>query len=184
MDGDNLPVAESLGSSESLTNWGELIAGVESFHRLVPIAHKMAIAKGWWQDGIENRPMSEIIANFHAEVSEAWEEYRAGRMETWYAEGSAKPEGFWIKIADLLIRIADAVGAHREGMFETVSKYVDDISIPCFIVRLHVFIAARKDSVALCECFARLRKVDLYAVVRTKLAYNATRPYRHGGKKE
>ena len=182
MDGDNLPVAESLGSSESLTNWGELIAGVESFHRLVPIAHKMAIAKGWWQDGIENRPMSEIIANFHAEVSEAWEEYRAGRMETWYAEGSAKPEGFWIEIADLLIRYADAVGAGREQYGYSCMLMIKP-SVAEFVVSLHRQIGTNSNVAAFCEQFAGFHVVDLYSAVRTKLAYNATRPYRHGGKK-
>ena len=38
------------------------------------------------------------------ELAEAMEEYREGRMETWYSEGD-KPEGFANELADTTIRI-------------------------------------------------------------------------------
>ena len=157
---------------------------VKDFQSLVPVAHEMAVSKGWWQDGINNRSIDEIVANYHAEVSEAWEEYRAGRMSTWYAAGSAKPEGFWIEIADLLIRIADAVGAGREttgrGKVAPYGHFPGDASL--FIVVLHCRIGNVRSVISLCERFASLNNVNLYAAVREKLRYNATRPYRHGGK--
>lgn len=159
---------------------------VTDFQSLVPVAHSIALSKGWWEGGVEKRPIDEIVANYHAEVSEAWEEYRAGRMSTWYATGSAKPEGFWVEIADLLIRIADAIGAGRE--FTARSNY----KIPyghfagdamSFIVQLHFNIGCGGRVIPLCEKFASLNEVPLYKIVREKLRYNLSRPYRHGGKK-
>lgn len=158
---------------------------VTDFPSLVPVAHKIAVDKGWWQDGIDKRPMFEIIANYHAEVSEAWEEYRAGRMKTWYAADSAKPEGFWVEIADLLIRIADTVGAGRANMVDTMevsAGAVRGITVAQFISFLHGEIFEETGGVHLCERFAKFNNVDIYAVVREKLRYNVTRPHRHGGK--
>lgn len=172
---------DALRDSPEVYNWRTQIEAVKSFGDLVPVSHQMAIEKGWWQEGIPNRPACDILANYHSEVSEAWEEYRAHRMDTWFGE-SGKPEGFWIEIADLLIRIADAVGAGREEMYETLSKHVNDLPVANFITRLHELLACGKDAVTFCECFAKRRGVDLYEAVRTKLTYNATRPYRHGGK--
>lgn len=177
------------------------IDNVKDFQSLVPVAHEMAVAKGWWQDGIDKRSIDEIVANYHAEVSEAWEEYRAGRMATWYAAGSAKPEGFWIEIADLLIRIADAEGScsdmsngdrpHQLRLEHSPrSERVHYINgrkskFAAFICELNVEVCAEcveHSPVTLCEEFAKSNNVNLYAAVREKLRYNATRPYRHGGK--
>lgn len=166
--------------------WG--IYRVTDFQSLVPVAHKIAVDKGWWQDGIDKRPIEEIIANYHAEVSEAWEEYRAGRMKTWYAADSAKPEGFWVEIADLLIRIADAVGAGREHTTAHTRKLTPAIDIVSrishaeFINNLHAWITRGEHAVSYCERFSLFGNVDIYAVVREKLRYNVTRPHRHGGK--
>ena len=166
---------------------------VVDFDSLTCVAHAMAVDKGWWE-GV--RSAVECWVNFHAELSEAWEEYRCGRMATWYAADAAsvlrsggvpKPEGFWVEIADLMIRIADYVGSRRfrvqGGCFLGTEK--DLGSIPAVVSGLHHkigfggFLAA----VDTCEHFAAAHKVDLYAIIREKLAYNATRPHRHGGKR-
>jgi hypothetical protein len=161
------------------------IDSVVDFASLIPVAHAMAIDKGWWQDGIAFRDMNEIIANYHAEVSEAWEEYRAGRMETW-TNTDGKPEGFWVEIADLLIRMADTCGAGRHGYGQ--SKFPETFrfirTIASDITAIHWLISVECESVPeYCLKFSRRKKVDLFAIVRQKLAYNATRPHRHGGKK-
>ena len=169
------------------------IAKVTDWQSLVRVAHGMAVEKGWWDDGINARPIEDIENNFHAEVSEAWEEYRAKRMETWYADPQAvlsgtlpKPEGFYVELADLLIRIADAAGAHRiicdpleiikRGQSETASRTIRFI---------HHAINAGNFGIVVDECFtfAADNNHDLWATIREKLAYNATRPYRHGGKR-
>lgn len=161
------------------------IDSVVDFASLIPVAHAMAIDKGWWQDGIASRDMNEIIANYHAEVSEAWEEYRAGRMETW-TNTDGKPEGFWVEIADLLIRMADSCGAGKHGYSQ--SKFPETFrfirTIASDITAIHWLISVECESVVeYCLKFSKRKKVDLFAIVRQKLAYNATRPHRHGGKK-
>ena len=159
--------------------------------------------------------MCEIVNNFHAEISEAWEEYRAGRMETWYKRGTLtltseeakdsmygrgpaycgwKPEGFWVEIADLCIRLADTMGAMEWRFGAEASGMVGDAAVLC--ASLHSS-ASRMLSgrewmrnsdveaaymIRMCKDSAGLFGVDLLAVCELKMAYNATRPHRHGGK--
>jgi len=170
----------------------EDIAKVTDWQSLVRVAHGMAVEKGWWDDGIAARPLEDIVNNFHAEVSEAWEEYRAGRMATWYADPQAvmagklpKPEGFYVELADLLIRIADAAGAHRiEFPDEPITQPVFD-NMSRNVLLLHGTIDKFLFATAAGDCFgiAKANNHDLWATIREKLAYNATRPYRHGGKR-
>lgn len=123
--------------------------------------HQNAVEHGWWD---EPRTVGEIIALCHSELSEALEEFRAGRpmvyricrasdgcpcdrekcgdwdADTGVCELGAmddKPEGIAVELADCIIRILDYLG--KEG-------------------------------------------IDVEAVLAEKHAYNKTRPYRHGGK--
>ena len=120
--------------------------------------HANAVAHGWWE---EERRFGDIVALCHSELSEALEEYRAGRPMVWYeclvsesscepghyhysvhcCEGCGnkgeKPEGIAVEMADCIIRILDWCG--KEG-------------------------------------------VNIDAILREKMEYNKTRPYRHGGK--
>jgi len=101
-------------------------------------AHEIAKSKGWWDR--ENwwgreRSWEEIVCLIHSEISEAFEEYRAGRMDTWYhdipqqgADGvvrmtgkAQKPEGFPIELADIVIRLMD-YSAYKGSLL----SYADD----------------------------------------------------------
>lgn len=110
--------------------------------------HSNAVGHGWWD---EERSFGDIVALCHSELSEALEEYRAGRPmeyadDMWEVEritdpalfDGRKPEGIAVEMADCLIRILDWFG--KEGL-------------------------------------------DADRIVQEKMAYNETRPYRHGGKK-
>jgi hypothetical protein len=180
----------------------------------------MAIEKGWWPDG-EERSVVEQVNNFHAKIAEAWEEYRAGRMETWYSEdgvairsdavshcgphviagrierGLLKPEGFWVEIADLLIRIADTMGAYGWEykpmggvVFTDVPLFVKYLRKMCgsldneFDDKWQFMLCVKYATWIIRTCLktADSHGVDLLDLCELKMAYNATRPMRHGGK--
>lgn len=80
--------------------------------------------------------LSEIIANLHTEISEAWEEIRNGHTvdevytndAVWakQRELPSKPEGFPIEMADLAIRLFHLVayyGINLEAMIALKMKY-------------------------------------------------------------
>ena len=79
------------------------------FRNLQIIAHDTALEKGWW-----NPPTTfgEQLVLFHAEISEALEEFRSGKLPneiyvSTQLEQPDKPEGIPIEFADLLIRLLD-----------------------------------------------------------------------------
>ena len=127
-----------------------------NMNELAKEIHENAVAHGWWE---EERSFGEIVALCHSELSEALEEYRAGRPMEWHKceiDGlpcdkvtcecddcgwyyfDKKPEGIAVEMADCLIRILDWFG--KEGL-------------------------------------------DVDRIIREKMEYNKSRPYRHGGKK-
>jgi NTP pyrophosphatase (non-canonical NTP hydrolase) len=65
-------------------------------------AYNNAKEKGWH----ENFNAMEKLALIHSEVSEAVEDYRYSKMET-YFEADGKPCGFPSELADIVIRVGD-----------------------------------------------------------------------------
>jgi len=194
---------------------------ITSWNDLLEVAHPEAKAKGWWDN--PDRPIDEQVANFHAEISEAWEEYRAGRMETWYSasgekaqlearnsEGcpgwyheetgdwlAIKPEGFWVEIGDLLVRLADTCG--RYGLPVVIKDSQGEKRAPAELVcELHYLVAdsqfwfaaedwassmeSAEEIVRKCVTTAKRHGVNLWPIVNEKVAYNRTRSHRHGNK--
>jgi NTP pyrophosphatase (non-canonical NTP hydrolase) len=164
--------------------------------------------KGWYDD---DRTFGEMIALLHSEVSEALEAYRhwgladATRGQL-LASRPEKPEGVGSEFADVLIRllddalrwgidIDDELAKLGPGKFLVPNSFGDQITNLhthiTYVVLAHddVFTLTSDVGAMMARVLVYLRQlsdfhgIDLEAEYERKLAYNRTRPYRHGGKK-
>lgn len=149
--------------------------------------HSLAVEKGWHDKPV---PWDVTVCNLHGEISEAWEEYRSGRpiTQVWHSDGG-KPEGFFVEIADFVIRVFDYHGTceneiccwYMQNWIE--EQRIDKYDVSDFIVYLHDLVGAYTlHAVFLCFAFADAHGVNLWDVIELKHEYNKTRPHRHGGK--
>ena len=91
--------------------------------------HENAVLHGWW-DGVstseeKHKLIPEKLLLIITEVAEATEDYRNGNMDTFLGAGG-KPEGFWVEVADAVIRILDlagAMGVDLEHIIEVKHEY-------------------------------------------------------------
>jgi NTP pyrophosphatase (non-canonical NTP hydrolase) len=67
-----------------------------------------------WETTPEGLDVGNSVALMHTELSELFEEYRNGRKpnETYYKEGTKKPEGIPSELADLIIRALHFAGVY------------------------------------------------------------------------
>jgi NTP pyrophosphatase (non-canonical NTP hydrolase) len=90
--------------------------------------HENAVEHGWWDcnDSLMNN-IPEKLALIHSEISEALEEYRDNRnlSDVYYKEGSKKPEGFPVELADAMIRIMDLAEYLHIDMRKTIETKMD-----------------------------------------------------------
>lgn len=169
-------------------------------NELIAKSHSMAKEKGWWPE--EGRDHYEVVNLIHSEVSEALEELRDGHGVTeiyFNTEKPEKPEGFAIELADVAIRAADYAGKgeaicpdeavvigerifaeqtkgfglqmHIAGLnygISTLFLYENAYADLCVKIILH------------CFSIAETQDIDLVAAIERKMAYNATRGFRHG----
>lgn len=190
--------------------------------QLIKQSHQIALEHGWWKDGIEKRSAIEQVCNYHGEISEAWEEYRSNRIDLWWScgDGSSltrkhqieakftddemiedgyKPEGFFLEVGDLLIRLGDTMGAYGWSVMHDTGLVIGEH--PNFIFGLHkqsdslisigsgVWVSTKRaeeicsDIFADCIATAQNYGVDLLSLCELKMKYNASRSYRHGGKR-
>jgi hypothetical protein len=156
--------------------------------------YRNAVNHGWWE---EERPWAEIVSLIHSELSEALEEYRAGRelMRIYYDD---KPEGIPIELADAVIRILDYCGHEKVDIAEEIKSIRvghTSMELPELIAGCHYYVSGayrNKKSYmpiyfALCideiDFWFKEQGGELMAAVKLKHEYNKTRPYRHGGKR-
>jgi hypothetical protein len=170
-----------------------------NYPELIAQAHATAREKGWWdgdinEDGhimpLNEERINEIWCNFHAEVSEAWECYRANDMNI-RTTGEGKLEGFPIELADIVIRMFDFLGAFG-GDYSYYPYKFDAGTIPDFISQMHEAIVLVRNHyelghqiaviVSKIVQFCERKNIPLEQAIIAKMAYNKTRSYRHGGK--
>src|SRR5262245_56509031 len=90
----------------------------EGFETFMNEIHTNATKKGWWDEEKLRAAFPETIsaklALVHSEISEALEELRKcetqENLASWvcyFENGSTKPEGFGVELADVMIRCMD-----------------------------------------------------------------------------
>lgn len=169
-----------------------------NYNELAKEIHENAVQHGWWQNLPDYRTMECLL---HSEISEAFEEYRAGRPDVWCAD-DGKPEGIAVELVDCAIRLLDYVGRCRVDIQSEYDAFVatKGSAYPCDIVTLcHMLHGCVTGICVSCELDINIKAVvimlymirdycdqhniDFEDVLRLKHEYNKTRPYRHGGKK-
>lgn len=92
---------------------------VEQFtiQELVTKCSEIAEAKGWG----ETRTFGDLISLMHSELSEALEEFRNGHSyNEIYYNGTDKPEGIPIELADCIIRIMHFFGKYNINLQDAI----------------------------------------------------------------
>lgn len=116
--------------------------------------HQTAVDHGWWE---ADRNVGEMLALMHSEISEALEEWRAHKPDVYFENHMVQTDRPFS--GSQLVEMGQR-GLKPEGF-----------------------------AIELADCIIRIldtlhsRGVDINAVVLAKMAYNDTRPYRHGGKR-
>lgn len=131
--------------------------------------HENAVEHGWWD---EERSFPEIVALCHSELSEALEEYRAGRPMEWRA-------------------CQEAIDCGREEN-DTICNPADESDCLNYKrKRLCPHYGKKPEGIAveMADCIIRIldwcgkEGIDIDRIISEKHEYNKTRPYRHGGKR-
>jgi NTP pyrophosphatase (non-canonical NTP hydrolase) len=123
-------------------------------------AHSTAVEKGWWE---QDRSFSEGIALMHSELSEALEEWRKhGMNKLLYYVYQFGPDTSYLEVG---IQTGPDPGdvAPGPGKPEGIAAELADV-----IIRIADY-CGKYD-------------IPLEEALKAKMAYNKTRPHRHGGK--
>lgn len=168
---------------------------------LAKIVHADNVAKGFWPP--EGRNFGEMIALAHSELSEAHDDWDHKREPD---EKCPQYMNTFVEVADCMIRLLDTMGS-RGGSVNAlnVMDYADsDFGITQYramgdnLMRINSKLSAAlegyrkgdEDSVrgnledAFMMCFALMvaHNQDAMGIIDAKLAYNRSRPFKHGKK--
>lgn len=160
-----------------------------SIPHLAQTANETAHEKGWWES---SRSFGEVIALIHSEASEALEEWRDNHEldQRYYTVAKYRPE------PESLRGPSYATGSVREwartldrrgdGGFVAADELPEEIAES---LTLQGFLKPEGVPAELADIFIRIGDaaaeygIDLEEEVILKMAYNSTRPQKHGGKR-
>ena len=160
-------------------NTNEILAEPLTLNELAEQIHQNAADHGFW-DAIS---FPEKIALIHSELSEALEEDREGRPDVWHSIGGHQ-----------VYRVTDGSGADwtTDPDGATYDSGADwTLLADCTQIDSWTGVKAKPEGVAVELVDALIRildqlgymRVDIDGLVAEKMAYNADRPIKHGGKK-
>jgi NTP pyrophosphatase (non-canonical NTP hydrolase) len=96
--------------------------GAMTINELCKAANDASVKAGW-QD--EPRSFGDLIALMHSELTEAFEEFRAGHaLDEVYLTPTKpnKPEGVPVELADAVIRIAQCCGQYGIDLEDAITR--------------------------------------------------------------
>ncbi len=131
---------------------------MKTLNDLRDAAHAMAREKGWYDGGARN--IGELLMLVVTEAAEAMEEYRIANGPSISETRYEYPRG----------RPPVSLSQHRRLFAQGAAKPVG-------------FPSELADILIRCFDLAGYLGIDLDEAVRVKMAHNATRPHRHGGKR-
>ena len=101
----------------------EVTTDAAAINELVEQAHNNAKKHGWWDDP---RSFGELIALCHSELSEALEDFRAGRviglLHYEITLNGDKPCGVPSELADVVIRVFDMCGYYGIDLGKAINE--------------------------------------------------------------
>lgn len=181
---------------------------MQTFDTLVQTSYEIACSKGWWE---KPRSFAVLTLLMASEISEALEDYRAGRGldEVWY-ESDGKVCGIPSEIADVIIRVADFCGHHKLVLSPASKSIIGQKDFEQALAESAACISdAYRDlskidtkvqdlwysgsfgvsvSFSLSKAVEHLlftceaNDINVWKAIEEKTAFNRTRPERHGGK--
>ncbi len=170
------------------------LGDLDEYAELQDEINQINVSHGWHETSRTRREGNALI---HSEISEALEAYRQWGLEdqtgpTPEVGALPKPEGVGSEFADVFIRVLDELdrrgiraGTPEHGDLAVARvlhygrSFGDDIDVLHFVLAT----GPLTDILAHLVVLARKYGLDLLAEVRRKVAYNHTRPHRHGGKR-
>jgi NTP pyrophosphatase (non-canonical NTP hydrolase) len=148
-------------------------------------AHATAQSKGWYDPP---KSLAEQIAMIHSEVSEALEEGRNGRNRTWYKMRVLTEDDIQ-NLSDTAIRVYEFITENQkdlqyssDNLPQWFTDGVDEL-VSAGVAKPEGLPSELADIIIRVFDSAVFLGVDLEKAISEKMAYNATRPHRHGGKK-
>lgn len=177
-----------------------------NFNELIVSAHDLAREKGFWDESRDTQELFMLIISECGEALEAHRSKKRADMESWkkgfYDQhmASGDPVGthgfklcikdtFEDELADVVIRIADFLGSRNwiddgVGLPEEVkSRFGSNVGSDLFNITKAITAGTEGSlDVARRMVFelAKYHGIDLWKHIELKMAYNKTRPRKHG----